>query len=416
MISLTQIVAHFKELGFIQKITYGFYLLGPIFMLIERSPGDAWLSLCGLIFIGHCITSRNWSWLKTGWVKCTFLFWAVCIVSALLSELPIYSLGEAIAWFRFPLFAFASCFYFCKSRKIFYAMAISIFIGMLLMTGILIAEILIVGTQGGRLSWPYGDRTPGNYLAKACLPIFCVLVAIAVTNKGKLSSIAAIISLFTISVSVFAGERVNFISRACSGMLAGLSWKPKLVPYCILIGIELVAIAVVFIVNDTLAKRFGSRFLNELPIHSDSPYMRVWRGGIVAFQESPVIGIGPDVYRKTCPALTEGMSNIDCHTHPHNYYIQLAGETGLIGLVSGCLMMGSILITCLSYRRVDKENIFTAIAYVVPFAVFFPLQSTSDFFGQWNNLFMWSAVAFALASGNLLQGRKTKIKKDKWCC
>tara|TARA_B100000035_G_scaffold272161_1_gene247363 strand:- start:11 stop:583 length:573 start_codon:yes stop_codon:yes gene_type:complete len=190
-------------------------------------------------------------------------------------------------------------------------------------------------------------------------------------------------------------------------MLAGLSWKPKLLPYCILIGIELAAITVVFLVNDTLANRFGSRFFNELPIHSESPYMRVWQGGIVAFKESPVIGIGPDVYRKTCPALTEGLSNIDCHTHPHNYYIQLAGETGLIGLVAGCLMMGSILITCFSYRRFDKENIFTAIAYVVPLAVFFPLQSTGDFFGQWNNLFMWSAIAFALASGNLLKERQT---------
>ena len=407
MINLTQIVAHFKELGFIQKTTHGFYLLGPLFMLIERSPGDAWLTLCGLIFIGHCIISQTWFWLKTLWVKFTLLFWIICIVSAVLSELPLYSLGEAIAWFRFPLFAFACCFYFCKSKEIFYAMAISIFIGLLLMTGILIAEILIVGPQGGRLSWPYGDLTPGNYLAKACLPIFCVLVAIAVANEGKLSATAAIISLITISVSTFAGERLNLIIRACGGMLAGLSWKPKLLPYCILIAVGSATVFGVFLVNDSVASRFGSQFIGGLPIHSHSPYLRVWQGGIVAFQESPIIGIGPDVYRKTCPALTEGLSNIDCHTHPHNFYIQLAGETGLIGLITGCLMMGSILITCFSYRRFDKENIFTAIAYVVPLAVFFPLQSTGDFFGQWNNLFMWSAVAFSLASGNLLQERKT---------
>ena len=41
----------------------------------------------------------------------------------------------------------------------------------------------------------------------------------------------------------------------------------------------------------------------------------------------------------------------------------------------------------------NKDNIFTAISYVIPLAVFFPLQTTGDFFGQWNNLFMWSAVA-----------------------
>ena len=408
MANLSQIYEHYKHLALRQKITFGFYLLGPIFMLIERSPGDAWLSLCGIIFLGHCITSRNWCWLKTGWVKFTFLFWAVCIISALLSELPLYSLGEAIAWFRFPLFAFASCFYFCKSREIFYAMAIAIFIGLVLMTGILIAEILIVGTQGGRLSWPYGDLTPGNYLAKACLPIFCVLVALAVANKGRLSTTAAIISFITISVSVFAGERVNFIIRACGGMLAGLSWKPKLVPYCILIGLELAAVATIFLGNGTLASRFGRDFINQLPIHNDSPYLRVWRGGIIAFQEKPVLGIGPDVYRKTCSSLTEGLSNVDCHTHPHNYYIQLAGETGLIGLITGCLMLGSMLTKCFSYRRVDNDNVFTAIAYVIPLAMFFPLQSTGDFFGQWNNLFMWSAVAFALASGNLLPKRSIK--------
>ena len=408
MVNLLQILDHFKQLGLGQKITHGFYLLGPIFMLIERSPGDAWLSLCGMIFLGHCIISRNWSWLKTGWVKFTFLFWAVCIVSALLSELPLYSLGEAIAWFRFPLFAFASCFYFCKSKEIFYAMAVSIFVGLLLMTGILIAELLIVGPQRGRLSWPYGDLTPGNYLAKACLPLFCVLVAVAVANKGRLSLAAASISLITVAVSIFAGERINFIIRVCGGMLAGLSWKPKVSHYCILIASEIAAVTWFFLAHDTTASRLATKFVNQIPINSDSPYMRVWQGGIVAFQESPVIGIGPDVYRKTCSALTEGLNYIDCHTHPHNFYIQLAGETGLIGLISGCLMIGSILVTCFLYRRVDKDNIFTAIAYIVPLAVFFPLRTTGDFFGQWNNLFMWSAVAFALASGNLLPKQKLK--------
>ena len=77
------------------------------------------------------------------------------------------------------------------------------------MTGILIAELLIVGQQGGRLSWPYGDLTPGNYLAKACLPIFCVLIALAVANRGKLSSTAAVYALirylyfFNFSVLLF---------------------------------------------------------------------------------------------------------------------------------------------------------------------------------------------------------------------
>ena len=29
--------------------------------------------------------------------------------------------------------------------------------------------------------------------------------------------------------------------------------------------------------------------------------------------------------------------------------------------------------------------------------MFWPITTTADFFGQWNNIFMWSAVAIALA-------------------
>ena len=55
------------------------------------------------------------------------------------------------------------------------------------MTGILAAEILIEGQKGGRLSWPYGDMVPGNYLAKVGLPAFTVMVALAMGAKPKLA-------------------------------------------------------------------------------------------------------------------------------------------------------------------------------------------------------------------------------------
>ena len=36
-------------------------------------------------------------------------------------------------------------------------------------------------------------------------------------------------------------------------------------------------------------------------------------------------------------------------------------------------------------------------AFVVPFGIFFPIQQFGSFFGQWNNLFIWFAIAFALS-------------------
>jgi len=54
----------------------------------------------------------------------------------------------------------------------------------------------------------------------------------------------------------------------------------------------------------------------------------------------------------------------------------------------------------------------------VPLGFFFPIQSTADFFGQWNNIFMWSALSLALAAGNLLSSddklaHNSKVPKIK---
>ena len=191
-----------------------FWLMGPLILLVERSPADAWLTICALSFAVRAILKKDGSWLKVFWVRAVLAFWGVCLLSAALSDLPAYSLGEAFIWIRFPLFAMASCFWLATDKRLLYAMMGMTMLGMIIMTGILTAEVLIVGQQGGRLSWPYGDLVPGNYLAKAGLPAFSVLIALAVSAHRAIAVPAGLVSLVTIAISVMTGERINFIIRA----------------------------------------------------------------------------------------------------------------------------------------------------------------------------------------------------------
>ena len=373
-----------------------FYLLGPFFMLIERSPADAWLTLCGLAFLLRCVVRCDWSWTKFFWVRAVLVFWAWCLISASLSALPSYSLSQASVWIRFPLFAFASAFWLARDPRIMMAMLLSMGAGMLIMSGILFAEFVIIGQRYGRLSWPYGDLTPGNYLAKAGLPLFCVLVALAVSKRGRVGGLAAFVSLVTIVASVLSGERINLILRAMGGMLAGIFYRPIWTRYLLLIVAELLAILGVFVLMPVIGERFVTSFIKQLPLHDASPYKRVWNGGFDAFHTAPVIGIGPDNYRILCPKISASNPDVDCHTHPHNFYIQLLGETGLIGLALGVVMVVSIIWACFRANLANRRDVLAATCFVVPFGLFFPVQSTADFFGQWNNTFMWSAIAFAL--------------------
>ena len=79
------------------------------------------------------------------------------------------------------------------------------------------------------------------------------------------------------------------------------------------------------------------------------------------------------------------------------YNAQLFAETGIIGLIIGCIMFGSIIFTCYRAREKAINCPMSATAFVVPFAMFFPLQQFGSFYGQWGNLFMW----FAILSTNL---------------
>ena len=394
-----------------ERAVHVFWLAGPFILLIERSPADFWLSVLALIFVARSIVGREGWWLRKFWVRATFLFWGVCLLAAALSSLPIYSLGEAFAWFRFPLFAMATAFWLGRDRRLLYLMILSTGIGMVVMCSILTAEIFIVGPQGGRLSWPYGDLVPGNYLAKVGLPPFAIAVALATSFSNKIARAGAVFALLSIVLSVMTGERINFLIRACSGMIAAVAWKPKFWRVLLIVAVEMIAVVVVMNTRPDLGNRYVDSFIDQLPTHVESPYYRAMAPGVMAFDQEPIFGVGPGNLRFLCNDVVAGATNADCHPHPHNFYVQLAGETGIFGLVTGVVFLGSLIWACAVPAFRDRSNVVVATMWIVPFGLFWPIASTADFFGQWNNIFMWSAIAVAIAGAQIDSENISSVKK-----
>ncbi len=40
------------------------------------------------------------------------------------------------------------------------------------------------------------------------------------------------------------------------------------------------------------------------------------------------------------------------------------------------------------------------IAYIIPLAIFYPIQQHGSFFGQWGNLFIWFSLSQLLINDN----------------
>ena len=251
------------------------------------------------------------------------------------------------------------------------------------------------------------NLVPGGYLAKVSLPLFCILIAIAVNKYSKVSGYLGLLALIPLGYLFLTGERTNTILRVCSGIMSAVVWKPKYIALIFLLIIKISAIMFLFVVKPDVKDRFTKKFFDSLPLVSfQSAHWGAWRSGLQQGFETPIIGIGPSGTRKTCFELPKNSpewlpgKNL-CANHPHNFYIQLFAETGLIGLFFGVCMIISIIVTCFSARKINLNCPMLCTAFVIPFALFFPIQQFGSFFGQWGNLFIWFAIAFALSNSQI---------------
>jgi O-antigen ligase len=399
----------------IDKYMTIFWFLGPFIYLIERDPADLWLTLICFVFLGRCIKRKDWRWTSQIWFKSALALWAIGLFSAVAGPDPLFSFQQGFVWIRFPLYAAAAQVWLAKDRDIRIVMLLSILLGMLIMCAILIAETIVEPKT--RLQWPYGDLMPGGYVSKVSLPLFCVLMAIAVSKKNKAGMFSGLIGLISIGVSSLTGERTHFLIRACGGLLASLVWKPKFLMFSLLIIVEGIAVLAIFISRPDLSDRFGKQFYKSIPIiNYDTGYWGSWRGGIQQGLLTPFIGIGPSGTRDTCknldsklPGWLPGKNN--CGNHPHNFYVQLFAETGIIGFLLGCVMFVSIISLCFKARRENFECPMAATAFVVPFGLFFPMQQFGSFYAQWSNLFIWFAIGFAICQCQGWRNVKNNFEK-----
>ena len=411
-----------QKLSKFDKLMTLFWFLGPFIYLIERDPADLWLTLIGLIFLTRCIIKKDWGWTSQIWFKLALSLWVLGFCSSLVSPDPFYSISKGFVWIRFPLYAAAAQVWLGRDRDIRIILLMSILVGMIIMSFILLTEMIIEPKL--RLTWPYGDHIPGAYIAKFSLPIICVLTVLIIANFRK-NIILSFILITSFVACLLTGERVSFLIIISASFLSAFCTKYNL--FKIIGGfssILLLLYAISFLYPST-QKRFTTEFLKSIPIFNmttkidnskHNPYWGVWRSGIHQGFMKPVIGIGPSNTRNFCKSLPSSEpiwlpGSNHCGNHPHNFYIQLFAETGVIGLFIGFSMFLSIILTCYKSSKLLNNCPMAQTAFIIPLAFFFPLQQFGNFYGQWGNLFIWFAIGFALSQFQDWERSKSNFAK-----
>ena len=415
--TLKEMRDEFRKMGRTETALVLFWLAGPFVYLIESAPADIWLVTIGLAFIVRSIACHDWSWISTGWVRAVSVFVVACLVSSALSDSPLHAVGKTIAWIRFPLYAAAAAFWLATTPARQRAILTACATGALVLCGILLVELLMEPGKS-RLYGLYGDPKPGGYLAKMTMPVVAVLVIVSASmpiRRGLfVLSLPFAIFLFT----VCTGERVHTALVGLALCLAVLVTGIRIRRIVVLAVIGIVALFALTQLHPSIKDRFIGDSKTTIYDFFSSPYWRAMRPGVIGFFQNPITGIGVHMHETICPDLPEQRHRLpgstQCLNHVHQHYVQLAEETGIVGLLSGIVMILTIIHTCWKARVVapwSENRSLRRAAWITPVVLFFP-QFNADFFGQWNNLFVWFALGLALAMAKTIQVRVVTLQRE----
>jgi hypothetical protein len=132
--------------------------------------------------------------------------------------------------------------------------------------------------------------------------------------------------------------------------------------------------------NETSKKKF---------IIFSSIYESHYTIAVKMFKEKPIFGHGPKMFRHYCGQPENYLAESACTTHPHNVFLQLLSETGLVATFIVYLYFFFTIFKLFrnlfvkSEEKIDQSTIFLMILIVINL---FPLSPSGNFFNNWLNV------------------------------
>jgi len=149
--------------------------------------------------------------------------------------------------------------------------------------------------------------------------------------------------------------------------------------------------------NDPYCEYFVSKYIKSKKLRSKyemtpfgSGHWVIYLTATDVWIDNPIIGNGIKSFRIKC--LTKlHLPNRVCSTHPHNYYLELLNDTGLLGtLILICAVFYLITNKFFNFKYYEKNEKFLFICLlIIIIAEFFPLRSSGSFFSTTNSSFIF---------------------------
>jgi len=390
---------------FIICLIIPFLILGPFFP-------DLIVSLSSLVFLICVIKNKAFYYFNKKPLIIFFTFCIYCILlSIFVSKNTLLSFESSLFYFRIGVFACLIWYLIEKNKKIlnyFYYTLIICFL-VLIVDGYFQffngTNVLGLSTKNAkRISSFFGDELIlGSYLSR----LFPLLFALFLLKKKKK------IELYFMSIFFFllagliyiSGERAAFFFYILSFIFIMIFTKQNLKFKTTLIAGSLILIMVVTLSFAKIKHRMISQPIGTISKSIFTPeHDSLIRTAYNMFLDKPIFGHGPKMFRVLCKDEKYALGKTPCMTHPHNFYIQLLAETGIIGFSFLFSVFGYILYC--SYKQF-KSIILKQSSYLTDYQIcllagilitVWPLTTNGNFFNNWLMIVYSLPVGFYLHS------------------
>jgi O-antigen ligase len=388
------------------------YLFLSIPLLLVTGP---FLSDLAVIYV---FKNKRFEFFQNKFFYLFCIFYIYIVLNSLFQNQNFDSLKISIGYFRFGVFTLAVIYIINNNnqilKKLYYVFLIIFCI--LIFDGFfqfyygknILGYPLSVGP---RVSSLFKDELIlGSYLSRF-FPIFFALLVFLNKEINKVQYIFSCVIFILAEVLIYlSGERAAFFFMNLSAfftLLAIRNYKK------LRLGILFTSLVLIFIISHSFPntkQRVFDQTFDQMGLSDDkeitifSPqHNELYKTAIKITKDNLIFGVGVKNFRNKCNQEKYKISNYSCGTHPHNSYIQLLVELGIVGLIFGFYIFSIFLIFIFKHF----QHLFKGKYHFDDFQVclisailisLWPFAPSGNFFNNWLNIIYYFPVGILLWS------------------
>lgn len=405
-----------KEIFIFEKIPSALIVLLPVLLITGPFLSDLAVSVISLIFIYFIIKYKKYYLLNNLFTKFFLIFWIYILFNSLVINFDLTSLKISFFYFRFLFFAI--CFSYLLDhdqnllKKLFFSFIFSFIL--LIFDGYFqyFFGYNIIGLklhEGPRVSSFFGDELIlGSYLSRL-FPIFFGLTIFLYNNEKKKIFLISVLFILIEGLIFISGERTAFFYVNLSAIFIIIFInKFKLLRIVTLFFSFLLIIGIIYF-NDTAKKRVVDLTLEQMGMSDNAKEKYIFSEehqdqyftALNIFKDKPIFGTGIKKFRTQCSKDKYSHGYYPCSSHPHNIYIQLLSETGLLGFLIPFSLFIFICIKLFKHfiYQLKKKVFYSDFQICLLSSIFitlWPIAPNGNLFNNWLSIIYYLPVGLYL--------------------